>query len=137
MNVLLTGGAGYIGSHIALLLLDQNYKVTIIDNLSTGDKKLIPEKAVFYEIDISEIKEVKKIISENKFDIVIHMAAFTRVGESVLDPEKYYLNNYKKAKIFFDTCISSGLDKIIFSSTGAVYGNIDKEKITSLITLIL
>ena len=129
MKVLLTGGAGYIGSHTSINLLDEGHNVTIIDNLVTGTSKLIPKKAEFLNSDISNVDIVTKLIKKNKFDIVIHFAAFTKVGESVNFPEKYFDNNFNKAKIFLNTCLENGLNKIIFSSTGSVYGNINKDNI--------
>ena len=127
MNILLTGGAGYIGSITALNLLDRGHQVTIIDSLVNGTYKLIPKEANFLKSDISDLDQVSKLLKTNKFDIIIHFAAFTKVGESVKFPEKYMENNYVKAKIFLNECIKYGLNKIIFSSTGSVYGNIEKE----------
>jgi len=124
MNILLTGGAGYIGSHVALTLLDNNHKVTIIDNLTTSNSKLIPDRAVFIKSDIADNERISKILKNESFDVVMHFAGLTRVGESVNFPDKYFENNYEKAKIFFNTCIAFGLKKIIFSSTGSVYGNV-------------
>ena len=122
-NILLTGGAGYIGSHVTNLLIDNNYNVSVIDNLITGNMKLVNKKASFYKCDISDEKKIKKILEKNKFDIVMHFAGLIRVDESVKNPKKYNEYNYKKAKIFFNTCFKSGLKKVIFSSTAAVYGN--------------
>ena len=129
MRILLTGGAGYIGSHTSLRLLDAGYQVTILDNLVNGTLKLIPKKAKFLNSDISDEDKVSKLLKNNQFDIIIHFAAYTKVGESVEFPEKYIDNNFNKAKIFLNTCIEHGLNKIIFSSTGSVYGNISKENI--------
>ena len=126
MNVLLTGGAGYIGSHICYSLIDQGYKVSTIDNLITGNKDLIPKGVEHINSDISDTKAITNLIQKNNFDVVMHLAAFTRVGESVTNPEKYELNNFSKAKIFIDTCLQNNLKKFIFSSTGSVYGNLDK-----------
>ena len=126
MNVLLTGGAGYIGSHICYSLIDQGYKVSTIDNLITGNKDLIPKGVEHINSDISDTKTIANLIQKNNFDVVMHLAAFTRVGESVTNPEKYELNNFSKAKIFIDTCLQNNLKKFIFSSTGSVYGNLDK-----------
>jgi UDP-glucose 4-epimerase len=129
MRILLTGGAGYIGSHTSLRLLDAGYQVTILDNLVNGTLKLIPKKAKFLNSDISDEDKVSKLLKNNQFDIIIHFAAYTKVGESVEFPEKYIDNNFNKAKIFLNTCIEHGLNKIIFSSTGSVYGNVSKENI--------
>ena len=129
-NILLTGGAGYIGSHVAHTLLDDGYKVTIIDNLITGNKELIPRNAKLFVCDISNQKEVKKIITNEKFDLVMHFAGLIRVDESVKEPEKYKEFNYTKAKIFLKTCYEHNLKKIIFSSTASVYGNPSNEKVS-------
>ncbi len=126
MNVLLTGGAGYIGSHTSFSLIDEGHNVTIIDNLINGNKKLVPKKAKLCEFDISDVAKVSNLVKKNNFDIIIHFAAFTRVAESVKNPEKYLNNNFEKSKIFVDTCIDNEINHIIFSSTGAVYGNTKK-----------
>lgn len=128
MNILVTGGAGYIGSHVALTLLDQKHEVTIIDSLVTSNLKLIPDKAVFVKSDIANKEKISEILKNKSFDVVMHFAGLTRVGESVNFPDKYFENNYEKAKIFFNTCIKFGLKKIIFSSTASVYGNIKAKK---------
>ena len=130
MNILLTGGAGYIGSHTALVLLDNGHKVSIIDSLINGNQSLVPKNAEFLKSDIADTSTVTNFLKKNEFDLVIHFAGFTRVEESTKNPEKYYNNNYEKAKIFFECCLNSGLNKIIFSSTGSVYGNVNKKNIT-------
>ena len=126
-NFLITGGAGYIGSHVANLFLDEGHKVTIIDNLITGDRRLIPKAAKFENIDISDKKNVFKILRKNTFDAVLHFAGLIRVDESVLYPDKYFEFNFNKAKTFIEACIENNLDKIVFSSTAAVYGNLNKD----------
>ena len=127
MNVLITGGAGYIGSHVALKFLEHNCRVTIIDNLELGNKFLVPKKAELIISDISDKKTISKILTKNKIDDVIHLAAYTKVGESVENPKKYYENNYDKAKEFFNICVSNRVNNFIFSSTGSVYGNISNK----------
>ena len=127
MNVLITVGAGYIGSTVANLFLDKKHKVSIIDNLSTGKKNNIPKRSIFYKCDISDKKKVKKILKK-KFDIVLHFAAFANNNESIKKPNKYLINNYKKAKIFLDLCITSNIKNFIYSSTAAIYGN-NKKKV--------
>jgi len=129
MNVLITGGAGYIGSNTSLIFLDKGHDVTIIDNLVTGYEKLIPKKAHFIKSDISNVKNVSNLLKQKKIDIVIHFAAHTKVSESLKFPQKYQENNYDKAKIFIDECIKQGVKKIIFSSSAAVYGNVNKKDI--------
>ena len=125
-NILLTGGAGYIGSHVAHKLIDAGFSVTIIDNLITGNKKLVPKKAILEVCDIGDKKKISKILSSKYFKAVLHFAGLIRVDESVKFPKKYNLYNYEKSKIFFETCLSNGLDKIIFSSTASVYGKTKK-----------
>lgn len=127
MNVLITGGAGYIGSTVANLFLDRKNKVSIIDNLSTGNKKNIPKGSIFYKCDISDKKKVKKIL-KNKFDIVLHFAAFANNDESIKKPDKYFRNNFQKAQIFLNLCIENNIKNYIYSSTAAIYGN-NKKKI--------
>ena len=129
-SILVTGGAGYIGSHVANLLLDNDYNVTIIDSLITGNKQLVPKKANFFNCDVSDQKEVTKIINQKKFELVMHFAGLIRVDESVKEPDKYYEFNYEKAKIFLNTCIKNNLKKIIFSSTASVYGNPKKNNVS-------
>ena len=129
-NFLLTGGAGYIGSHVAHMLIDEGHKVTIIDSLITGSKQIVPKKAKLIQCDISNEKVVTKIIQNNKFDIVMHFAGLTRVDESIKFPKKYDNFNYKKAKIFINTCFKNNLKRIIFSSTASVYGNPKGKKVS-------
>jgi len=127
---LITGGAGYIGSHVAHLLVDHGYSVSIIDSLITGNKELVPDKANLYICDIADKVSIPKIIKEECFDLVLHFAGLIRVDESVKEPKKYNTFNYEKTKIFFDMCIEGGLNKIIFSSTASVYGNPKKDKVS-------
>ena len=122
-NILLTGGAGYIGSHVTNLLIDQGYNVTIIDSLITGNKTLINPKAKFINCDIADTKYISEVLINNQFDIVMHFAGLIRVDESVNEPEKYNEFNFEKAKIFLNNCFENGLKKVIFSSTASVYGN--------------
>ena len=105
MKALVTGGAGYIGSIVSNYLLDKGHHVTIIDN----------------------VKFLNKIFIKNKFDVVFHFAAYINNEESLKFPKKYYNNNYKKGKIFFDNCIKNNINKFIYSSTAAVYGNKNKK----------
>ena len=130
-NILLTGGAGYIGSHVAHLLIDKGHSVTIIDNLTTGYKKLIPKKAKLHICDIADKHKVSKIINNQKFDIVMHFAGLIRVDESIKKPKKYHYNNYEKSKIFFNTCFQHKLNKLIFSSTASIYGNVKNKALES------
>ena len=129
-NILLTGGAGYIGSHVAHLLIDKGCDVTVIDNLTTGNRHLVPSEAKLEICDIADVDKITKIIQNNKFDLVMHFAGLIKVDESILYPEKYNDYNYEKAKIFLDTCLNNELNKIIFSSTASVYGNTTKDNVS-------
>ena len=122
MNFLLTGGAGYIGSHAALCLLDAGHNVHIIDNLSTGDEKLIPKEAEFTRCNIDDEENISSILNSNNFDVLMHFAGFIQVEESVKFPEKYFKNNTENAIKLFKICKKNCLDKIVFSSTAAAYG---------------
>ena len=128
MNILLTGGAGYIGSHTSLSLIEKGHSVTVVDNLVNGSIDLVPKKASFFNADISDENKIKNLLKENKFDVVMHFAGLVKVEESLKNPEKYNLFNFEKAKIFFDCCLEFGLNKIIFSSTAGVYGKLKKFK---------
>ena len=123
MNILLTGGAGYIGSKVAIDLLEKGHQVFIIDNLSTGQKKIIPKKSKFFKLDISNSSKISNIIKANNIQIVFHFAALISVPESLKKPKKYYLNNYLKSKIFIKNCISNNIKYFLFSSTAAIYQN--------------
>ena len=128
-NILITGGAGYIGSHVCYLLIEQGYKVTCIDSLITGNKELLPKQVKLEVFDIAEKEKVTKLIKDNNFDLVMHFAGLIRVDESVKQPKRYNNFNYLKAKIFLETCYKNGLKKIIFSSTASVYGNPKTQKV--------
>ncbi len=123
MKVLITGGAGYIGSHVCNLFLDEGFKVTVIDSLITGNKDLIPKKAKLIVSDVADVIKVENLVKKEKFDLVIHFAGLIRVDESVKEPEKYNQFNFEKAKTFLNVCFKNGLRKIIFSSTASIYGN--------------
>lgn len=123
MNILLTGGAGYIGSHATLAFLDNGHHVTVIDNLSTGNKKLVPLNASFIECDIQDKLTIKNLLKKEKFDVLMHFAGYIEVEESVSNPEKYFKNNTENAIKLFQVCEENDLKNIIFSSTAAAYGN--------------
>ena len=129
-NILITGGAGYIGSHVCHLLIDQGYNITCIDNLITGNKELLPKEVKLEVFDISEKEKVANLIKSNNFDLVMHFAGLIRVDESVEQPDKYRDFNFLKAKKFLETCFENDLKKIIFSSTAAVYGNPKNNRVT-------
>ena len=128
-NILITGGAGYIGSHVSFLLIEKGYNITIIDSLITGNEQLVPKEANLEICDITDTDKVTQILKSKKFEAVLHFAGLIRVEESVKYPEKYIEFNYNKAKIFLDICFQNNLNKVIFSSSAAVYGSPKKDKI--------
>jgi UDP-glucose 4-epimerase len=130
MNILVTGGAGYIGSHTSIELLKKGHDVIIADNLSNSKKETInrienisKKKVVFYQIDVNNIEAVTSIFSRHSIDAVIHFAGFKSVGESVQDPLKYYYNNVLSTILLSQECLKYGVNKFIFSSSATVYGN--------------
>jgi len=123
VNILVTGGAGYIGSHVALRLIEEGHQVSIIDNLITGNESLIPKEALFLKCDINNKEKITNLLNNHKYDLIIHFAAFIQVEESVKNPGKYFKNNRDNTIDFFKTCYENKLTNIIFSSTAAVYGS--------------
>jgi UDP-glucose 4-epimerase len=121
LHVLVAGGAGYIGSVTSASLIGEGHRVTILDNLSKGHLNAVHAESRFIHGDISDTVLVKKICSEG-IDSVMHFAAFIEVGESVKDPAKYYRNNFLNTVKFLDALLSSGVKRIVFSSSAAVYG---------------
>ncbi len=120
-NILITGGAGYIGSHVAEILLKKNKEVFLLDNLSTGHRKLINKKAKFFKLDIHRKDKVKKIIKKNKIDSIIHLAANLIIGEGQKKPKKYFKNNVLGTKNLLEACKDTTVKNLIFSSTAAIY----------------
>ena len=123
-RILITGGAGYIGSKIANDLIKRKNDVYIIDNLSTGHKSLINKKAFFLQGNIGDKKAVRKFIRSNKIKSVIHCAGSLDIEEGEKNPKKYFINNYLNTKKLLEVCVENYLKNFIFSSTCAVYGNI-------------
>ena len=126
MTILVLGGAGYIGSHTVYELIDNGEDVVIIDNLLTGHKEAIHPKARFYKGDIRDREFLDDVFKKEKIDAVIHFAACSLVGESMEKPLKYYDNNLCGTKILLDSMVANGIDKIVFSSTAATYGEPEK-----------
>ena len=120
-NILITGGAGYIGSHITEVLLKKKKKVFLLDNLSTGHRKLINKNAKFFKLDILKTKKVKKILNKHKIDSIIHLAANLIIGEGQKKPKKYYRNNVLGTKKLLEACKNTMVKNFIFSSTAAIY----------------
>jgi UDP-glucose 4-epimerase len=130
MNVLVTGGAGYIGSHATKILLERGHNVSIVDSLVTGYKQAVDSRAHFYQVNIKDKEAVKNVLINDKIEVVIHFAAFSLVGESMVDPLKYYENNVYGTKVLLDAMIEANVKKIVFSSSAAVYGDHQEMPIT-------
>lgn len=122
MSVLVLGGAGYIGSHTALELIRAGEEVVIADNLATGHIEAVPEGAKFYQGDLHDKSFLDSIFENEDIDAAIHFAAYSLVGESVTNPLKYYDNNLCGTKVLLDSMVEHNIDKIVFSSTAATYG---------------
>lgn len=121
-NVLVTGGAGYIGSHAVLALKDAGHNPVVIDNLTTGFRWAIPDDVSFHHGDISDETLIAKIIAEHQIDAIMHFAGSIIVPESVENPLKYYRNNTANSRSIIESAITGGVKHFIFSSTAATYG---------------
>jgi len=122
MKILVIGGAGYIGSVCAELLLDEGHEVAIFDNLSEGHRAAIDSRAKFVEGDLEDRQSIEKALSTQRPEAVMHFAANALVGESMQNPSKYFRNNIANGLNLLDAMISAGIGKIIFSSTCAIFG---------------
>lgn len=132
-NILVTGGAGYIGSHTVVELLESGYGVVVVDNLSNSNKesmnrvkKITGKSPVFYEADVRDRAAMEKIFTENKIDYVIHFAGLKAVGESCVKPIEYYDNNLYGTLVLLEVMREHGCKKIVFSSSATVYGTPEK-----------
>lgn len=122
MTILVLGGAGYIGSHTVYELIDRGEDVVVADNLETGYMQAVHPKARFYQGDIRDRAFVDSVFENEKIDAVIHFAANSLVGESMTNPLKYYDNNLCGTKVLLESMVAHKIDKIVFSSTAATYG---------------
>ncbi len=122
MKILVLGGAGYIGSHTVYELIDAGHEVIVIDNLLTGFKEAIHPKAKFYKGDIRDKEFLDEVFERESIDGIIHFAASSQVGESMVNPLKYYNNNLCGTEVLLESMVKHGIDKIVFSSTAATYG---------------
>ncbi|MBQ2897487.1 MAG: UDP-glucose 4-epimerase GalE [Clostridia bacterium] len=130
MNILVTGGAGYIGSHTCVLLLEAGHNVTVLDNLDNSCevslervKEITGKSLKFYKVDLLDYEATNKVFDENKFDAVIHFAGLKAVGESVRIPIRYYHNNITGTLNLCDIMSKHGVKKLVFSSSATVYGD--------------
>ncbi len=124
-TVLVTGGAGYIGSHTAHKLIEGGHQVVILDNLSTGFKSVVPQEAIFVEGDVGDSNLVAQLIEKHDIEDIVHFAAHLLVPESVAEPVKYYRNNIVASQNLINTALATGIRHFIFSSTCAVYGMVE------------
>ncbi|HEV7222961.1 MAG TPA: UDP-glucose 4-epimerase GalE [Pirellulales bacterium] len=122
MNILVTGGAGYIGSHTVRALLARGHEVIVLDNLSYGHRQAVRADCLIVG-DLNDAALVDRLLAERRIEAVVHFAAFAYVGESVTDPAKYYTNNFLNSLALLEACRTNGIGKFVFSSTCATYGN--------------
>lgn len=121
MRILVCGGAGYIGSHTVKALLREGYEVVIFDNFSSGKEELVIGGEVIRE-DLDDKEPIRKVFSSRKIDAVLHFASLIQVGESYVNPQRYYTHNLSTSLNLFEAMLEAGVKKIIFSSSAAVYG---------------
>jgi len=121
MNILITGGAGYIGSATAEALLAAGHSVTVYDSLVTGHQAAVPKGARFIEAALEDHRSLSKALTTQQFDAVMHFAAFIEAGESMKDPGRFYFNNYANSLSLMETAVLAGVKRFVFSSTAAVY----------------
>lgn len=130
MNLLVTGGAGYIGSVVAERLLEIGHKAVIYDNLSDGHRDAVPPGATLVVAELNDVQSLTQCIREHRIEAVIHMAASALVGESMMNPSKYFRNNVVAGINLLDTMLACGVNRIVFSSSCAVYGEPEISPIT-------
>jgi len=121
MNILVTGGAGYIGSATAEALLKAGHFVTVYDSLVTGHRAAVPDGARFIQADLSDSHTLVETLTKEKFDAVMHFAAFIEAGESMKDPGRFYQNNFTNSLTLMETAVRAGVKRFVLSSTAAVY----------------
>jgi UDP-glucose 4-epimerase len=127
MRVLVTGGAGYIGSHMARVLLRAGHEVVVVDDLSSGHRGAVPERAVFVEASVGDGARMGAVMRAHGVEAILHFAGRIQVGESVTAPRLYYAGNVSASMTLLDAALDAGVRRFVFSSTAAVYG--DPEKI--------
>ena len=122
MTILITGAAGYVGSHTAYAMAEAGYDLVAVDNLTTGFRAALPDRIRFYQGDIRDKFFMNHLFEKERIDGVIHFAAYSQVGESMNDPLKYYENNVYGTTVLLDSMLAHDVKRIVFSSTAAVYG---------------
>src|SRR5437763_14368311 len=134
MKILVVGGAGYIGSICADVLLDQKHEVAILDNLSEGHRRAVDSRAEFIEGDLADRKATADTLAKQRPDAVMHFAANALVGESMQNPSKYFRNNIANGLNLLDAIVAAGIRKIVFSSTCAIFGPPERVPIDETMT---
>ena len=126
MKIFLTGGAGYIGSAAAAVLLEAGHQVTVFDSLVTGYRAAVPDRAEFIEADLGDHEAIFHALENQAYDAVMHFAAFIEAGESVRDPGKYFENNTHNSLWLLEACAQAGVKRLVYSSSAAVYASSDE-----------
>src|SRR5215216_1484170 len=126
MNIFVTGGAGYIGSATAEALLKAGHDVTVYDSLVTGHRAAVPAGAAFIQADLSDSHTLVETLTKEKFDAVMHFAAFIEAGESMKDPARFYQNNFTNSLALMETAVRAGVKRFVLSSTAAVFKSSDE-----------
>jgi len=129
LKLLICGGAGYVGSHMVRYLLANQHEVVVYDNLSTGHRQAVPRGVTFAHGDIGDAARLARVFATHRFDAVIHFCARSLVGESVVDPYAYYRNNVANTLVLLSAMNEAGVQRLVFSSTAAVFGNPHAEHI--------
>ncbi|WP_296425340.1 UDP-glucose 4-epimerase GalE [Yoonia sp.] len=135
MTVLVTGGAGYIGSHMTLDLLAAGENVVVVDDLRSGFRDAVPGHAMFVQGDIGDAALISQVLAQHKCDAIIHFAGSTVVPESVSQPLDYYQNNSAKTLALLQAAVQAGVPNFVFSSTAAVYGTVDSKPVNETVPL--
>ena len=126
MNILVTGGAGYIGSATAEALLHAGHQVTVYDSLVTGHRAAVPDGARFIHADLSDSHALAETLTKTKFDAIMHFAAFIEAGESMKEPGRFYFNNFTNSLALMETAVRAGVKRFVLSSTAAVFQSSDE-----------
>jgi UDP-glucose 4-epimerase len=126
MNILVTGGAGYIGSATAEALIGAGHSVTVYDSLVTGHRRAVPEGATFIEADLGDSHALVKTLTDRQFDAIMHFAAFIEAGESMRDPGRFFHNNFTNSLALMENAVRAGVKRFVLSSTAAVYQSSDE-----------
>ena len=126
MNILVTGGAGYIGSATAEAILKAGHSVTVFDSLVTGHHAAVPEGAAFIQADLADNRTLTDTLTQTNFDAIMHFAASIEAGESMKDPGHFYKNNFINALHLMEAAIRAGVKRFVLSSTAAVYHSSDE-----------